>query len=125
MEHEAEEKKATMGRPRKEIEYDHLEKLCAIQATELEICEWYGVCEDTLNTRCKEHYDGLTFSEVYKIYSADGKISLRRLQWQSANKGNVGMQIWLGKQVLGQRERQEIEHQGDVKINIIPVETGT
>lgn len=29
---------------------------------------------------------------------------LREYQWESARKGNVVMQIWLGKQDLGQSE---------------------
>ena len=32
------------------------------------------------------------------------KMRLRQLQWKSATKGNVVMQIWLGKQILGQSE---------------------
>ena len=37
-----------------------------------------------------------------------GKASLRRMQYGAANKGNVTMQIWLGKQYLGQNDKQEI-----------------
>ena len=37
-----------------------------------------------------------------------GKIRLRQLQWRAAEKGNVSMLIWLGKQVLDQTDRQEI-----------------
>ena len=32
------------------------------------------------------------------------------MQWKSAEQGNVSMQIWLGKQMLGQSDKQEIEH---------------
>lgn len=35
------------------------------------------------------------------------KTSLRRLQWKKASEGNVAMLIWLGKQILGQKERVE------------------
>jgi len=35
------------------------------------------------------------------------KLSLRRMQYQTADKGNVAMQIWLGKQYLGQREPRD------------------
>jgi hypothetical protein len=38
-----------------------------------------------------------------------GKSSLRRLQWKSALGGNVVMQIWLGKQYLGQRDEHAVE----------------
>jgi hypothetical protein len=33
-----------------------------------------------------------------------GRKSLRRMQYESATKGNIAMQIWLGKQYLGQRD---------------------
>ena len=32
------------------------------------------------------------------------KMRLRQLQWKSAEKGAIVMQIWLGKQILGQSE---------------------
>ena len=32
------------------------------------------------------------------------------MQWKSAEKGNVTMQIWLGKQNLGQSDKQEVQH---------------
>jgi len=35
------------------------------------------------------------------------KFGLRQLQWKSAEKGNVTMQIFLGKNILGQKDRIE------------------
>ena len=49
----------------------------------------------------------MTFEEVYAIKSIDGKIALRRLQFQSAKEGSVPMQIFLGKQWLGQSDKPE------------------
>lgn len=50
----------------------------------------------------------MNFAEVYKKYSANGKISLRRYQFNLA-KTNASMAIWLGKQMLGQKEPKENE----------------
>lgn len=47
----------------------------------------------------------MLFSDVYKKYSSKGKISLRRFQFQQAEK-NTSMAIWLGKQYLGQTEKE-------------------
>ena len=91
-----------MGRPRKEINYDELEKLMALQCTEEEIADFFNISVDTLDRRCKEHY-GETFAETYKKHSAKGRMSLRRYQFNLA-KTNAGMAIWLGKQMLGQKE---------------------
>lgn len=60
----------------------------------------------------------MTFSQVYKKYSSTGKISLRRMQFRSAENGSVPMQIWLGKQYLEQKEKQEVEKSTDHNIII-------
>ena len=97
-----------MGRPKIEIDYEEFEKLCGLQCTLVEIAGWFLCSEDTIEARCKDHY-GKTFAEIYKEKSAGGKISLRRHQFAAAEKGNTGLLIWLGKQYLGQKERQAIE----------------
>jgi hypothetical protein len=33
------------------------------------------------------------------------KASLRRIQWKLAEAGNATMCVWLGKQLLGQRDK--------------------
>ena len=38
------------------------------------------------------------------------KIALKKKQFDMAMKGNVPMLIWLGKQYLGQMDKQEVEH---------------
>lgn len=96
-----------MGRPRKFVDMEQFEKLCELLCTLREIAGWFQVSEDTIENRCKEHYEGRTFSDVYKYFSAPGKISLRRAQFTSALGGNVTAQIWLGKQILGQRDIPE------------------
>lgn len=84
------------------------EKLCGMWCTLVEIADFFGVSEDTVESWCKDNY-GMTFSEVYKRRSSQGNISLRRWQLKSAEKGNVTMQIWLGKQHLGQKEKVEVD----------------
>ena len=91
-----------MGRPKKELNYEQLEKCMSWQCTEEEIADFFNMSVDTLDRRCKEHY-GETFAETYKKHSATGKMSLRRYQFNLA-KTNAAMAIWLGKQLLGQKE---------------------
>jgi len=97
------------GRPR--IEFDdkdwkYIEGMCLIQCTQAEIANVMKVSVDTLNARIKET-TGLSFPEYYKRYADQGKMSLRRMQWRTAEKGNATMQIWLGKQYLGQSDKSE------------------
>ena len=55
------------------------------------------------------------FAETYKKKSQKGKASLRRLQFKHAET-NPTMAIWLGKQLLGQRDQMEVEASGKVTI---------
>ena len=93
------------GRPRKEIDQKTFENLCKIQCTESEIAGIFECSIETLNTWCKRTF-GTTFLDTYKIYSDQGKASLRRMQFKLAEK-NPGMAIFLGKNLLGQTDRVE------------------
>lgn len=96
-----------MARPRKDINKTEFEKLCALQCTHDEICGWFEICPDTLEDWCKRTYGkGMSFSKVFAQKRSKGKISLRRHQFQLAEK-NANMAIWLGKQYLGQRDIPE------------------
>jgi AraC-like DNA-binding protein len=94
---------ARRGRKPVEIDFGKLEKLCGLQCTLEEIAGFFSVSADTIERRCKSHY-GINFADVYKRFSASGKISLRRYQFRQA-RTNAGMAIWLGKQHLGQKEQ--------------------
>lgn len=101
--------KKKMGRPPIEIDKVKFESLCKIFCTLTEIAGVFNCSEDTIENWCKKIY-GETFSECFKIFSANGKMSLRRMQYQRAVKdGNVAMLIFLGKQYLGQKENPETD----------------
>jgi len=97
---------AQMGRPRKQIDKTEFEKLCFLQCTEREFCSWFDVSDETLNKWCKENYDGRTFLDVFKEKRENGLISLRRTQFQLAEK-SPAMAIFLGKNLLGQTDKME------------------
>lgn len=103
------------------INKEQFENLCNLWCTLIEISEFFGVSEDTLESWCKDTY-GETFSDVYKRKNSKGKIALRRWQMKSAEKGNVTMQIWLGKQHLNQREHLLDNLEGEtphLNINVV------
>ena len=97
------------------IDKKQFENLCGLQCTLLEICDFFDVEDDTLNSWCKKTY-GTTFSEVFKIKRGKGQISLRRMQWKLAEK-NAAMAIFLGKQYLGQKDKIEYTDDGMKSIN--------
>jgi hypothetical protein len=99
-----------MGRPPiifSDADWQSIEKLCSLMCTADEIAHFMGVSVDTLSRRVLEQF-GCTFAEYHKKNSVGAIISLRRIQWQSALNGNATMQIWLGKQYLGQKNNLDV-----------------
>ena len=95
-----------MARPKKfNIDTDQLEKLASFGCTNTEIAEFFG-CTKSLLT--KSYSTNLTKGRE------KGKIRLRQMQWKAADKGNVTMLIWLGKQILGQAEKSEVKWENPV-----------
>ena len=98
----------TAGRPKIEVDRKQFESLCQLQCTLEEIAGFFRCTPQTIRNWVKETYTDekgkpTNFLSVYKKYSEDGKISLRRYQFQLAKK-SATMAIWLGKQHLGQRD---------------------
>lgn len=88
--------KSNPNSTRSKIDEKLVEDLAAIHCTIHEISSVAGVSFDSLQRH---------FKHIIEAGTCRGKESLRRLQWKSAESGNVTMQIWLGKQILGQKER--------------------
>lgn len=110
-------KKKTTGRPRLEVDLDLASRLASIMCTGQEIADVLQVSYDTVERRVRETFE-MSFADWLKRHQAVGKSSLRRMQWKTAENGNVTMQIWLGKQYLGQVEKQEISVNGDMSAEI-------
>ena len=86
-----------MARPKKHnIDTTKIEQLASFGCTNKEMASFFGCSESLL----KKSYS------IFLTKGRDkGKIRLRQMQWKSAENGNVTMQIWLGKQILGQAEQ--------------------
>ena len=94
-------KKKPVGRPKKyNIPTDKLEQLSSFGCTNKELASYFGCSADLLEK---------SYSEFLTKGRDKGKIRLRQLQYKAAEGGNVTMLIWLGKQVLRQSDKQEIE----------------
>ena len=91
-----------MGRPRKEIDKKQFANLCAFQCTLAEIAGFFECSMDTIERWCEREL-GKGFAEAFKEASAVGKTSLRRSQFKLAEK-SAAMAIFLGKNILGQRD---------------------
>ena len=111
------------GRPRKEVDFATIDKLCSLHCTADEIVAYMNlqdsnISHDTIARRIKEEYK-MTFAEyIDQKHKATAKPSLRRMQWKAAEAGNTSMLIWLGKQYLGQKDKQEMEHSGELAVKV-------
>ncbi len=102
--------KKKMGRPRIQIDFEKLDLMCAVQCTLVEIAGYFECSVDTVERAIKRE-KGVTFAEYFEQKRCDGKVSLRRRQYQAAMAGDRTMLVWLGKQWLGQTDRLETQAQ--------------
>lgn len=98
--------KKPKGRPKIELNLVELERLSTLNCTMEEIALFFDVPLRTLEHKYTHE------PEVRKAIDkgrASGKLSLRRKQIQIMDESNnATMAIWLGKQILGQTDKQEI-----------------
>ena len=108
--------KPKMGRPLAKIDWKIFEQLCNIQCTHDEIASFLHIAKATLYERAVKEYGDEDFPTIYKRFSEGGKCSLRRNQFK-LSATNAAMCIWLGKQWLGQKDR-EFNQQDDLVENL-------
>jgi len=88
-----------MARPKKyNIDTKQIQKLAKFGCTNTEMADFFGCSPDLLEK---------SYSEFLTKGRSEMKMRLRQLQWKSAEKGNVTMQIFLGKNILGQQDKIE------------------
>ncbi len=79
-----------------------------LHCTDEELAAFFGVSTRTIESRRKQPQ----FAEVMSRGKAKGRIAVRRQQMKLMEAGNASMGIWLGKQLLGQRDVTPIELSG-------------
>ena len=90
-----------MARPKKyNIDTAQVEKLASFGCSNTEIASFFG-CDESLIRK--------SYSENLVKGRDSGKIRLRQYQWAAAKRGNVAMLIWLGKQMLGQADKHDVQ----------------
>lgn len=84
------------GENKKVIPPDEVIKLAKLWCTMQEIADWFEIPRETLK---------YNFSDLIAKGRAETKQALRRAQLKNALGGNTSMQIWLGKNILGQTDQ--------------------
>jgi len=117
----------------KKIPWAQVDSLLKIGCTGEEIAEHFGVHYDTIVNHCKKEH-GCTFSEYLKTKATGFHMSIRRMQFKMLtgergekkdgtkyyiDKPSVAMAIFLGKNYLGQTDKQELSNNPENPLNIM------
>lgn len=94
------------GRPKANIDWNRVNQLLEAGCLHTEIAAYFNIHRDSLYERCLKD-NQIDFPTYSKEKKARGESILRAKQYENAIKGNTTMQIWLGKQRLGQREQRD------------------
>ena len=95
-----------VGRPKIDLNLEELERLSRLNCTMPEISAYFDIPLRTLEDKFANELD---VRKAIEKGRATGKLSLRRRQIQIMEEtNNPTMAIWLGKQMLGQTDKQEI-----------------
>lgn len=96
-----------MGRPKANIDWKRVDHLLTCQCDGVGIAGILGISADTLYRACQEEHN-IGFADYSAQKKSEGKELLRAKQFETAMNGNVTMQIFLGKQYLGQKDRNDM-----------------
>ena len=102
------------GRAPKELTPEFVFACGKLFCTQEEIGDLCGLSQGAISGRLN---GDPVLLQAFRTGRAQGKMSLRRAQAKKAiTEGNLVAQIWLGKQELGQSDKQESHEQIDVNV---------
>ena len=103
------ETKKKMGRPRSlvvdDVTLGKIKLIAAGQHSQEEAAAILGVCHATFKNFLASNEK---VREAWEDGKHSGLSSLRRMQFVAAEGGSIPMQIWLGKQYLGQKDKSDV-----------------
>lgn len=95
-----------MARPVKTVDMEKLARVCQYPLTNEDIAAILDLSVDTITRAVKKEY-GLGFAEYKAQKQSSMRFTILAKQLEVAKSGNVAMLIFLGKQYLGQSDKQE------------------
>lgn len=97
---------ADIGRPKAEIDWNRANELLIAGCSGNEIAGYFGIDKQTIYKRCVID-NGMDFTQyAYQFYSK-GETIIREAQFKKVKEGDNSMLIWLGKNRLKQRDKEE------------------
>ena len=116
----ADKPKRGRGRPRTEFDLAEVKSLGVVHCSYEEMASLLGVGIATIHRHMED--EDSEFRKAYKNGQSKGRRNLRSKQFELAFAGDKTMLIWLGKQYLGQADKQETDtthHAGETIIKIM------
>ena len=101
-----------MARPKINIDWHKVDNLLKAPCDGVGIAGILGIHPDTLYLACQEQFK-MGFSEYSQQKKSEGRELLRAKQFEKAiNEGDKTMLVWLGKQYLGQKDKNDVTTDG-------------
>jgi hypothetical protein len=107
---------AKIGRPEKEYDLVYVQRAASMGCTMEEIATLCGMTRATFYQHMERHPK---LKQIVEHGRVEGKFRLRALQWQGCEAGNSAMLIWLGKQLLGQKDNHVISGDPDRPVTYV------
>lgn len=108
-----------MSRPIKLIDWQKADQMLVSGCTGTEVASHFGMHADTFYKRCEKE-KGMGFTAYLQQKQSTGNALIRVAQFDEAvRKRDRGMLIWLGKNRLGQTDKETVEHKGNVPVEIV------
>jgi len=98
-----------MARKKIHIDWADVDMLLQAGCTGVEVAATIGIHPNTLYERCEKE-NNLGFSEYSATKRASGDRLLKMKQFEIAMSGDKTMLVWLGKQRLGQSDKNAVDH---------------
>lgn len=101
------------------LDWKKIDSLLTAGCLGTEVASYFGIHPDTVYKNCQRD-KGMGFTEYAQSKRATGEAMIKVAQFDEAvNKRDRGMLIWLGKNRLGQSDKELVEHKGNVPIEIV------
>jgi hypothetical protein len=98
-----------MARPKAKIDWDEAGEMISAGCDGVQVAAYFGIHPDTLYMACEKELK-MGFSAYLQTKRATGDAMLLKTQFELALKEkDRTMLVWLGKQRLGQREKQDTD----------------
>lgn len=112
-------KRPGAGKPRHNIDWERVDHFLTCGCSGTQTASKLGIHPETLYNNVVKKF-GVGFQEYMRSKRECGEVLVKEAQFDEAvRKRNTSMLIWVGKQLLGQSEKQEVKHEGQVPIQVV------